>query len=1051
MMPDGLFEVVCRSRSIGRLLFACSILLGCLPVASAQETSPTSSSAPARIEAEAGVIAYDGFDYTSGLLRNADGGSGWKRPWRTARQAVPEVIEAFSESATRWQRAVEFHGAGTRNNPLRRELATPLSQAEIFVRFELRYNSQASPATDPEFFVLWLDRLDGVDAASHTNNTPNIGVHVADSGELKGRTVFMARIGTQSTAYTEVELESGQAYQVVARLAKSDASPEGVFDELDLWVNPTSDERETPQAKVRSPKGHNSVRWVGFTTANKTETTDRIGVANLLISSDWHVAINPELPSANDESARGYNGVVWDQPVDFAKDVYPVLKSRCFDCHEGEQPYAGLRLDVHRELLGYSSGNVLAEPGRSHDSRLMAAITAEAEEDRMPPDGDEPLTDEQIAMLQAWIDQGMHWDEELLPTPRRESDHWAFQPIVTPEIPACEDAAWIRTPVDAFIAQAQRSAGVRHAGEASKRTLVRRLYLDLLGLPPTPEEVEAFLQDSSPDAYERLVEKLLDSPHYGERWARYWLDLARWAESQGYQHDIVRPNAWRYRDYVIESFNKDKPYDRFLKEQLAGDELEPYSDENLIATGFLGAARISGNQEDEAIQRNDVLVDIVNATGSAILGLTMECAQCHNHKFDPISQRDYYSLQGFFVRGQLGNLSLQSEDTSRPANMSRWIPGDGLDFYKKEVKSLTNKKLYKSPTKPTTWGFLSAATGHSSIERFPVVNRKPIAWQPELLKTMEPRMLVRGDTGTPGNAVTAAWPEVLGITPTDLGERRRSALADWMADPQNPLVSRVWVNRLWQYHFGRGIVSTSGDFGVEGMPPSHPELLDWLSTELMKSGWSTKHIHRLIVLSATYRQQCAHNAANAELDPENKLLWQWPRRRMEAEAIRDSALVASGELNRAIGGISVPPEHEETRLRRTLYSFQKRSDMPTVMEMFDGPKVIASCSRRAVSTVPLQPLYMLNSPFMANRAKAIAQEIERLAGEDSEAQIKLAFQRVLSRPPESEEIALAQDILCAEQEVAADLDFEESENKPDQRLVQLCHALMNLNEFVYIE
>jgi len=430
---------------------------------------------------------------------------------------------------------------------------------------------------------------------------------------------------------------------------------------------------------------------------------------------------------------RGHNGVVWDQEVDFKRDIYPILESRCFDCHAGESPDSGYRLDVHRELLGHSTGEVLAEPGRSHNSRLIEILTTESAEDRMPPDGEEPLTDEQIAMLMAWIDQGMSWDHQLLPPQEYKSDHWAFQPIIRPELPGTSNSDWIRTPVDTFIARGHIDAGVSPAPEAPRATLIRRLYLDLIGLPPTPEEVEPFLNDDSDTAYESLVDHLLSSPHYGERWGRYWLDLARWAESQGYQHDFVRPYAWRYRDYVVDSFNKDKPYDRFLKEQLAGDELQPYSDENLIATGFLGAARISGNQEDDAIQRNDVLVDIVNATGSVMLGMTLECAQCHNHKFDPVSQRDYYRLQAFFVKGQLGNLSLRNSDVSNPIELDHWIPKPAFDYYSKEVKSLVKRKLYSPTTAPHTWGYLSAATGVAGIERYPVVNRKPVKWQPTVL------------------------------------------------------------------------------------------------------------------------------------------------------------------------------------------------------------------------------------------------------------------------------------------------------------------------------
>ncbi|MEQ9406601.1 MAG: PSD1 and planctomycete cytochrome C domain-containing protein [Fuerstiella sp.] len=990
---------------------------------------------------DSGVIAADGFEYSAGLLRHADQGYGWKQPWQTSRTAPPHIVASASDSAiaakSEFDRVLEIRGTGARNNPLRRALAKPLTKRDLFIRFELRYLGDADPPeeVDPEFLVLWLDRLDGGDRATHAANVPNIGLHHADRGPKKGRNVFMIRLGPAHVAWSKVEVKANQTYSVVGRLSKSKAGARADYDCFDLWVNPKAADLNSPAASLAGVQSISMIQWLGFSTGLKTEAADRIQVDNLLLTESWESVLDTSASLMVEAEPRGHNGVVWDGPVDFRRDVYPLLKSRCFDCHAGDRPESGYRLDVHRELLGYSTGEVLAEPGHSRHSRLIEVVAATSEEDRMPPDGDEPLTDQQIAMLQAWIDQGMEWDDQLLPPPRRHSDHWAFQPIVRPDVPRAANAEWIRTPVDAFIQQAHVKAGLQPSAEASRSTLVRRLYLDLLGLPPTPEQVEEFVLNESPTACADLVDQLLKSPHYGERQARYWLDLARWAESQGYQHDFVRPYAWRYRDYVVDSFNKDKPYDRFLKEQLAGDELQPYSDENLIATGFLGAARISGNQEDENIQRNDVLVDIVNATGSVMLGLTLECAQCHNHKFDPVSQRDYYRLQAFFVKGQLGNLSLRDAPDENPVDIASWIPKPSYDYYAREVRSLVQKKLFQPTDEPHTWGYLSAETGDPNIKRYPVVNRRPIAWQPTVLKQAEARLLVRGDPGSPGPVVRSGWPEVLGATPSSLGASPRSALADWMADRKNPLVSRVWVNRLWQFHFGRGIVATPSDFGVEGAEPTHPMLLDWLATELMDSGWSTKHIHRLIVMSATYRQQRKYHAANAAIDGENRLLWNWPRRRLEAEAIRDSVLVATGELDRSVGGVSIPPEREETHLRRTIYLFQQRSSMPSVMEMFDAPTGIASCSRRSVSTVALQPLFMLNSQFMARRAASLAKAVSESAS-DIDQQIRFAFKRTLSRDPDVDELELARHLM-------------NSESK-DQSLMRLCHALLNLNEFVYI-
>ena len=722
--------------------------------------------------------------------------------------------------------------------------------------------------------------------------------------------------------------------------------------------------------------------------------------------------------------------------------MYPLLKSRCFKCHGGDKPEAEYRLDVRNEILGHSTGDPLAEPGNARASRIIEKITESNPEDRMPPveEGGDPLNDREIGLLAAWIEQGMMWDEKLLPTPRIESDHWAFQRIERPAVPRVKRDNWVRTPVDAFIAERHETKEVTPADEAPAQTLARRLYLDLIGLPPTPEQIDAFLRASVRDAetaYTALVDELLDSPHYGERWARYWLDLARWGESHGYQHDIPRPYAWRYRDYLINSFNADKPYDQFLAEQLAGDELQPYADEKLIATGFLASARISGNNMDKAAQRNDVLLDIVNATGSAVMGLTMECAQCHNHKFDPISQRDYYRLQAFFVKGQLGNLSLRNPKTPNPTDLENWIAAGAYKFYMSEAGKLVKKKTFEHTEEPHTWGFHAPGQSDPDIKRLPVVNRDPIRWDAEDLKHTRARILIRGDITRPGPEVTGGWPEVLGPTPVKPDALTRTEFARWLTNRDNPLTARVWVNRIWQWHFGRGLVATPSDFGTQGSPPTHPELLDWLAVELMENGWSTKHLHRQIVLSSTYRQQRMHDGANAAIDPQNVLLWNWPSRRLEAEAIRDAVLTATGELDPQLGGPSVPPEREEKALRRTLYLYQRRSEMPAVMEMFDAPELISSCPQRGVSTVALQPLYLLNSHFMMRRAEALADQVYLFAGDDAARQVETAFLRTLGRKPDTKE-----------QQHAVALLQTDADSHPT--LVQFCHALINLNEFLYI-
>jgi hypothetical protein len=617
---------------------------------------------------------------------------GWAAPWRlsTLRPPVADSVSA----------GVLIRGTGDRNNPLRRELAAPFRGSELFVRFTLRYEP---PHEDSEFFVLWLDRLEGSDRATHSANVPNIGIHVAHSGPKKDKAVFMVRIGPENTAFSEIELERDRDYVVVGRLSKSTPEARADFDRFELWVNPTAMDRDKPVASIHHRQSVNFVRWVGFSTGRKTEQGDRIHVDDLVLSRSWTDVLDqvraPELAAA----VRPLPGEPWDGPVDFAHDVYPLLRTHCFECHSGERPDSGYRLDVRDEILGYSTGDPLAEPGKARVSRLLEKVTETDPEERMPPveGGGKPLNAREVGLLAAWIEQGLAWDEKLLPTPLIESDHWAFQRVERPGVPKTGRPDWVRTPIDAFIAARHQASRLRPADEASPRTLVRRLYLDLVGLPPTPDQVDAFLQSSAADpesAYRDLVDQLLESPHYGEHWARHWLDLARWGESHGYQHDIPRPYAWRYRDYVISSFNADKPYDRFVAEQIAGDELQPYADDNLVATGFLASARISGNNMDKAAQRNDVLVDIVNTTGSALMGLTMECAQCHNHKFDPISQRDYYRLQAFFVNGQLGNLTLRDPDVPNPTDLENWIADGAYKFYMREAEKLVKKKTFQHTT-----------------------------------------------------------------------------------------------------------------------------------------------------------------------------------------------------------------------------------------------------------------------------------------------------------------------------------------------------------------
>jgi hypothetical protein len=1000
------------------------------------------------------LIAGDTLDYKTGPLRTGNSGPGWNTDWVTSRLLPPTIVPSPTDERSVADRLGKIHelqinGTAGRNNPLRRALLRPIDLEEVFVAFEIKYLDQTqstSDISDPEFFVLWLDRSDGGDQATHAGNIPNFGIHLADRGPMKGQNVFMVRISPQQTAWSQIPLQHNRGYRVVGRLSKSELGQRAEYDRFDLWVDPNVNSIDQPDATLSNAPSLSAIRWLGFSTGIKTEPSDEIRVRNLVISTKWEDVLNADAVRRACEPLETAQQRNWDHEVDFGTEVLPLLRRKCFDCHAGDLPESGYRLDRRAEILGYSTGETLAEPFRSHKSRLVHAITTEYTEGRMPPDPDESLSQEEIDLIRAWIDQGLSWDFEQLPNPQLTSEHWAFQPLRPVTVPTHSTDPLLRHPIDLWIDQEQRQRGLRFSPRADLATLARRVHFDLTGLPPTTAQVARLIQDPSPDAWERWIDSILASPQYGEHWARFWLDLARWAESQGYQHDIARPHAWRYRDYVISSFNEDRPYPEFLKQQIAGDEIRPYSDENLIATGFLAAGRISGNQEDPRIQRNDMLVDIVNAIGSAVFGLTLECAQCHNHKFDPISQRDYYRLQAYFVQGQPGNLFLNSSPREPKSRLQQRLSKSSFEFYQKEAAALEKRKLYAKTEKPLTWGFLSASTGHPNIERQFTVNRRPMLWIPAALKQTEGQMLIRGDANSPGPVVAPGWPEVLGHPPDNPSPFPRSELADWLGSADHPLAARVWVNRVWQQHFGQGIVATASNFGLAGEPPTHPELLDWLANEFIESGWSTKHLHRLILTSRTYQQKRQYSENLAAIDPNNQFLWTWPRRRLSAEAIRDSMLSASAELDLSLGGTHLPRDTEQHALRRTIYLFQQRSHMPMIQQMFDGPTSIASCSRRSVSTVALQPLYLLNSDFVLQRARALAQTIYEQAGSNAYLQIHLAFGKILGREPQPQELVFAIELM----ELPSHGDPRSIENGDVPALVSLCHALFNLNEFTYI-
>ncbi len=719
---------------------------------------------------------------------------------------------------------------------------------------------------------------------------------------------------------------------------------------------------------------------------------------------------------------------------------------------------------------------------------------------------------------------------------------WAFRPPVRPRLPQIRHSAWIRTPVDVFIVARLEKAGLQPSPEADRLTLLRRVTFDLTGLPPTPEETSAFLHDSRPDAYEQVVDRLLSSPHYGERWAQHWLDVVRYADSNGYEADGLRPDAWRYRDYVIQAFNEDRPYDRFITEQLAGDLLVGKRDplncaDWLIATGFnrCGPVHIVSGNTDPDINRQEVLTEMTTTVGAAILGLTIQCARCHDHKFDPISQADYYRLQAFFAAAEPQEIQLATA-TERlryarqlePLQVKITQLRQRIDHLEKPYRTLlaslkyaTLEKKYRDavdvpPAKRTAkqkklaelaapllkvaWNEVVDAltpaeraqrarwrrTLHDLEARLPTPPMH--AWAIETASTVPATyVLKRGNPKQHGPQVQSAIPRVLRTDTSQPKVMDRLALARWLTRPDNPLTARVIVNRLWQHHFGRGLVATPNDFGRRGERPSHPELLDWLATELVTHGWSLRHIHRLMVCSDAYRQssRAPADSLGRRLDPENRLLWRMNRQRLEGEALRDSVLAVAGTLNPEVGGppIRVPLEPEVTQqifteeepdgvwlvtpdrrehTRRSIYLLTRRNLRLPLFEVFDRPDTLTSCPVRPVSTFAPQAFVMLNGPFMHEQSKALATRLLRLCGSDTEALIERAYSLALGRPPQARERQLARAFLMSQEAfLRKQLDATQSlavsshapmhtDRAKAAAVVDFCLALMNCSEFTYV-
>ena len=972
--------------------------------------------------------------------------------------------------------------------------------------------------------------------------------------------------------------------------------------------------------------------------------------------------------------------------IDFARDIQPLFSGRCVKCHGAEKQKGGLRLDVRSAALKGGDSGLAMIGGKSAESRLIHLVAGLEKDSLMPPKG-ERLTSEEVGVLRAWIDQGLKWPEDV-GAARARNGHWALQPLRTPVPPALANLkSPITNSIDAFILARLSTNGLSLSPAAERATLIRRLNFDLIGLPPEPQEIDAFVADKSPRAYEALVERLLASPRYGERWGRHWLDVARYTESQGFEYDKLRDNAWHYRDYVIKSFNDDKPYNQFMKEQIAGDVLEPVTSDGIIGTSLLvcgpwdEAGNAQANATQKAITREEEMEDLVGTVSQTFLGLTINCARCHSHKFDPISQEEYYRIKSVFdgvkhgeravagaaeskvrqermagsqkeiasaqdvvariegegwklaaakrqpdatehgptpfarwsfvtvpdstMSGELrggatiakGRLLLSKEGAFyqaaaltrdvREKTLEAWVAladlkqgggaaisiesedgrvFDAIVFGERQARKWTagsggfertrdlgapdetappgalvhmvivyradnsvavfrNGVPYGAPYTPASplqtfkagkarvlvgmrhtgggkpfltgeiqqaalydralsaeevassfraAGFsvpqaeiLASLTDAQRAERDAALSRLKEAQ--DLMATIKPipasyvgtrvqpaptKLLRRGDVKSPADVVTAAGLSAIVDVESEFGlaadapeAQRRLKFAGWLADPLNPLPARVMANRIWHFHFGQGLVSTPNDFGVSGARPSHPELLDWLAAKLIESGWSVKALHRLIVNSATYRQSSKTSERALTMDADNALLWRFPSRRLEAEAVRDAVLAVSGQLNVVAGGPSfrpfealkfpanayvprdrIGPEYN----RRTVYRMNVNSGKEPLLDAFDCPDPSVRTPRRGVTTTPLQALGLMNNSFVQRQAGHLAERALKDADNDMPRAIRAAYRVALGRAPTRDE---------ARRALAA---------AKDRSLTNVCWALLNSTEFVYV-
>jgi hypothetical protein len=785
----------------------------------------------------------------------------------------------------------------------------------------------------------------------------------------------------------------------------------------------------------------------------------------------------------------------------FEARVRPVLAGTCQKCHGGATHKGGLRLDSREAALKGGDSGAAVVPGNPDASPMIEAINYRGLE--MPPTG--KLRPREIEALVEWVKMGAPWPKEnAKPASPSRGDftitdedrrYWAFQPIGHPQPRAGRRQGWAANPIDTFILARLDAKGVSPNAPAEPRVLIRRVFFDMIGLPPTPEEVDAFVGNPSDEAYSNLIDNLLSRKEYGERWGRHWLDVTRFAQTNGYERDAEKPESWRYRDYVINAFNADKPYDRFIIEQLAGDELDEPTAESIIATGFYRLGIWDDEPDNQAAAAWDEVDEMVRTTGSAFLGLTLGCARCHNHMFDPIPQEDYYRFAAFFRNVEpYGKAVSRTHLATNDAGIFTPVATAA------EFGSWQSRRVEVAPQIASVEAKLAKLPkGTNRSERQRVINELARLKQRQgasLEKALsvrecgpplrETRVLIRGNVAAPGKRVDPRFLTILGgkapkPTPVSFTVRAgehslkpmlaeyglqptmglRRELAKWIADKDNPLTARVMVNRIWQGYFGRGIVRSADNFGRAGIPPTHPELLSWLARDFIDGGWRVKRMHKRILLSKAYRMSSdTTNQKGLALDADNDLFWRQNLRRLDAEAIRDSMLAVSGRLNPAAGGRGVfPPLSKdvlatqsrpgfgwgqssvEEQSRRSVYIYLKRTLMVPFLETFDYANTAESVGTRPVTTVAPQALLLLNSEFADTQARNLAERVRHEAGDVASRQIDCLFRLALGRLPTASEATIANDLLRR----------KSGANGVDDSLRSLCLVVLNLNEFVYID